>query len=45
MIIDIMKIGVDDMVNLRWFMNVLINLNMDGMVINSSTNEKNNSMN
>ena len=45
MIIDIMKIGVDDMVNLRWFMNVLINLNMNGMVINSSTNEKNNSMN
>ena len=45
MIIDIMKIRVDDMVNLKWLMNVLINLNMDGMVINSSTNEKNDSMN
>ena len=45
MIIDIMKIKVDDMVNLEWLMNVLINVNMNGMVINSSTNEKNNSMN
>ena len=45
MIIDIMKIGVDDMVNLKWLMNVLINVNMNGMVINSSTNEKNDSMN
>ena len=45
MIIDIMKIRVDDMVNLKWLMNVLINVNMNGMVINSSTNEKNDSMN
>ena len=45
MIIDIMKIRVDDMVNLKWLMNVLINLNMNGMGINSSTNEKNDSMN
>ena len=45
MIIDIMKIRVDGMVNLKWLMNVLINLNMNGMVINSSTNEKNDSMN
>ena len=45
MVIDIMKIGVDDMVNLKWLMNVLINLNMDGMVINSLTNEKNDYMN
>ena len=45
MIIDIMKIKVDDMVNLKWFMSVLINVNMNGMVINSSTNEKNDSMN
>ena len=45
MIIDIMKIRVDDMVNLKWFMSVLINVNMNGMVINSSTNEKNDSMN
>ena len=45
MIIDIMKIGVDNMVNLKWLMNVLINVNMNGMVINSSTNEKNDSMN
>ena len=33
------------MVNLKWLMNVLINVNMNGMVINSSTNEKNDSMN
>ena len=45
MIIDIMKIRVDDMVNLEWLMNVLINLDMNGMIINSSTNEKNDSMN
>ena len=45
MIIDIMKIRVDDMVNLKCLMNVLINVNMNGMVINSSTNEKNDSMN
>ena len=45
MIIDIMKIRVDDMVNLKWLMNVLINVNMNGMVINSSTNEKSDSMN
>ena len=45
MIIDMVKIGVDDMVNLKWLMNVLINVNMNGMVINSSTNEKNDSMN
>ena len=45
MIIDIMKIRVDEMVHLKWLMNVLINLNMNGMVINSSTNEKNDSMN
>ena len=45
MIIDIMKIRVDDMVNLKWLMSVLINVNMNGMVINSSTNEKNDSMN
>ena len=45
MIIDIMKIMVGDMVYLKWSMNVLINVNMNGMVINSSTNEKNDSMN
>ena len=45
MIIDIMKIRVDEMVHLKWLMNVLINVNMDGMVINSSTNEKNDKMN
>ena len=45
MIIDIMKIRVDEMVHLKWLMNVLINVNMDGMVINSSTNEKSDSMN
>ena len=45
MIIDIMKIRVDGMVNLKWISNGMMNLNMNGMVINSSTNEKSDSMN
>ena len=36
---------IESMVNLKWLMNVLINVNMNGMVINSSTNEKSDSMN